>query len=211
MFTGIIADVGKVEKCGVSGISLLTVLDDIHKGDSVSVNGVCLTVAKLADKRGKLLLDFDYSPETKARTNIGDLKSGSTVNLERALRVGDRFGGHIMTGHIEGTAKLMSREQKKDSWVLVFSLDESMRKYVVSKGSIGVDGISLTVVDSERSIFSVSVIPYTLSNTNLGTRLPGDRVNIEPDILAKYVEHMIGNVDSKTITGEFLRTHGFIH
>ena len=211
MFTGIIEDVGKVDKYSASGISLLTALDDIHQGDSVSVNGVCLTVTSLSDKHGKLSLDFDCSPETKTRTNINDLKSGSAVNLERALRVGDRFGGHIMTGHIEGTVTLMNRKQQKDSWVYVFSLDESLRKYVVSKGSVGVDGISLTVVDSKQGTFSVSVIPYTLSHTNLGTRRPGDRVNIEPDILSKYVEHLLGNVDSKVITGEFLRTHGFIH
>ena len=211
MFTGIIEEVGTIEKCGAVGLSLKTSLDDIHSGDSVSVNGVCLTATRLNNKRGKLVLDFDCSPETMLRTNLKDLRVGSRVNLERALKVGDRFGGHMMTGHIEGTGKLVRKRRQKDSWLYEFTTDRLLAKYIVSKGSVGIDGVSLTVVDSKQGDFSIAVIPYTLSHTNLGTRRIGDRVNIEPDILAKYVEHLLNNGDTKSTTGELLRKHGFIH
>jgi riboflavin synthase len=175
------------------------------------VNGVCLTVTGQVETRKGLEMDFDYSPETKSRTNIGDLNVGSSVNLERSLKVGDRFGGHIMTGHVEGTGKLLKKKHQENSWIYILSVDEKLQKCIMPKGSVGVDGISLTVVDSKPGFFSVAIIPHTMSHTNLGTRKLGDRVNIEPDILAKYVEHLLGKTDSKTITGEFLRNHGLIH
>lgn len=211
MFTGIIEGVGKVAKCSSSVLSLLMNLSDVRQGDSISVNGVCLTVTGLVETRKGLVMDFEYSPETKSRTSIGDLTVESCVNLERSLKVGDRFGGHIMTGHVEGTGKLLKKKHQENSWIYVFSVDEKLGKYIVPKGSVGVDGISLTVVDSGRSFFSVSVIPYTINHTNLGTRKLGDRVNIEPDILAKYVGHLVGGTESKTLTTEFLGNHGFIH
>jgi riboflavin synthase len=211
MFTGIIEDVGKVTKRSSSVLSVMTKLDDIRQGDSVSVNGTCLTVTRLVEVHKSLAMDFDYSPETNNRTNIGDLRIGSNVNLERSLKVGARFGGHIMTGHIEGSGKLLKRKRQENSWLYVFSVDESLRKYVMPKGSVGLDGISLTVVDSEPGFFSASVIPFTLNHTNLAGRKVGDRVNIEPDILAKYVEHLLGDTEAKTLTGEFLRNHGFLY
>ena len=211
MFTGIIEGLGKVSRCSSSVLSLLTNLSDVRQGDSISVNGVCLTVTGQVETRKGLVMDFDYSPETKSRTNIGDLNVGSSVNLERSLKVGDRFGGHIMTGHVEGTGKLLKKKHQENSWIYVFSVDEKLRKYIMPKGSVGVDGISLTVVDSESGFFSVAIIPHTMSHTNLGTRKLGDRANIEPDILAKYVEHLLGGTAPKSITGEFLRNHGFIH
>jgi riboflavin synthase len=210
MFTGIIESTAKVVKCSSSGLSVLTNLNDVRQGDSVSVNGVCLTVTRLVDTRNGLVVDFDYSPETKVRTNISDLNVGSKVNLECSLKVGDRFSGHIISGHVGGTGKLLKKKRQGISWIYVFSVHESLRKYIMPKGSVGVDGISLTVVDSEPGVFSASVIPYTLSHTNLGTRKVGERVNIEPDILAKYVEHLLGDTESKPITREFLRDHGFI-
>lgn len=210
MFTGIIEDVGKVAKRNSSLLAVLTKLDDIRRGDSVSVNGTCLTVSGLLQVGKRLVLDFDFSPETKTRTNIGDLRVGASVNLERSLKVGDRFGGHIMTGHIEGTGTLLRRKREQNSWIYVFTIDESLRKYIMPKGSVGVEGISLTVVDSVPGTFSTSVIPFTMSHTNLESKKIGERVNLEPDIVAKYVDHLLGNVDSKDITGEFLRNHGFL-
>ena len=211
MFTGIIEDVGTVVKWSSSAMSIITTLDEIRKGDSVSLNGICLTVTRLSKAHEGFTMDFDYSPETKTRTNIGDLKPGSLVNIERSLKVGNRFGGHIMTGHIEATARLLTKERQEDSWLYEFSMEKRIQKYVVEKGSVGVDGISLTVVDAGANSFSVAVIPYTLSNTNLGSRHPGERVNIEPDILAKYVEHLLGNADTKILTGEVLKKYGFLH
>ncbi len=211
MFTGIIEDVGKVVRRSSSVLSVWTNLSEIKQGDSVSVNGICLTVTKQVKSRRGVCMDFDFSPETNVRTNISNARIGSGVNLERSLKVGDRFGGHIMTGHIEGTGTLLKKERQDNSWIFMFSADNELGKYIVPKGSVGVDGISLTVVDSDRGSFSVSIIPHTMSHTNLrGTKL-GERVNIEPDILAKYVEHLIGRLGSKVITGEFLSEHGFTH
>jgi riboflavin synthase len=209
MFTGLIEDVGHVVTLESTVLRVMTSFSDAKAGESISVNGICLTVTKLEKNRNGLILDFDFSPETKLRTNIGDLKKGSFVNLERALKVGDRLGGHIMTGHIEGKGKLLQKKQEDNSWLFVFSLDEDLRKYIIPKGSVGVDGISLTVVESRRTLFSVSIIPHTLENTNLHHRKSGETVNIEPDILAKYVESMLNPGSMNRMTEEFLREHGF--
>ena len=210
MFTGIIEDVGMVLERGSSALSVRTKLTDFGRGESVSVNGVCLTITKAASTNAGTRIDFDFSPETETRTNISTLVTGSDVNLERALKVGDRFGGHIMTGHIEGTGQLREKKRQGESWILVFSVDKSLGKYIISKGSVGVDGISLTVVDSDPSRFSVSIIPHTMDHTNLGSRKVRETVNIEPDILAKYVEHLVQRGGPKSITGEFLKEHGFL-
>lgn len=211
MFTGIIEDVGKVMKRSSSVLSVMTSLTDMRQGDSISVNGVCLTITAIENTKRGARMDFDFSPETKDRTNIQNLRIGSEVNLERSLRVGDRFGGHIMTGHVEGTGRILKKKRQDNSWIFVISVDRKLGIYIVPKGSVGVDGMSLTVVDSDRSQFSISVIPHTMSHTNMGSRKIGESVNIEPDILAKYVEHLMGTTGSKTITGEFLKEHGFIH
>lgn len=210
MFTGIIEDVGEVEKCGSFRITILTKLAGIGQGESVAVNGICLTVTKVGASKKGTAIEFDFSPETEARTNIASLSKGSPVNLERALRVGDRFGGHIMTGHIEGVGKIVQKKRKDDSWMFTFSVSDSLSKYIASKGSVGVDGISLTVVDSDEGRFSASVIPFTMSHTNLGSRKTGESVNIEPDVLAKYVEHLLFHKESKSITSDFLREYGFL-
>ncbi len=210
MFTGIIEDAGRVARCGSGILEIETLLGDIKKGDSVAVNGVCLTATTSATQSGRTNLRFDFTPETASRTNIADLRKGSLVNLERSLRVGDRLGGHFMTGHIEGTAKVVQRVRQGNSWIFVFSIEKTLRKYIVSTGSVGVDGVSLTVVDVSKDSFSVSIIPHTLSCTNLYARKQDDKVNIETDILAKYVERLIRHSDGGTITQDFLKDHGFL-
>lgn len=212
MFTGIIEDVGVVQKAAASILLIRTILTGIRKGDSISINGTCLTVTKTVNSARIPVLSFDVSPETVQRTNLGELRAGSNVNLERALRAGDRFGGHIMTGHIEDKGKLVRKERIEKSWIFTFTLDRHLRRYIVPKGSVGVDGISLTVVDCGSDFFTVSVIPHTMKNTNLGSRKLGDNVNIEPDILAKYIESMlIHGIGKTTITEGFLKENGFIN
>lgn len=212
MFTGIIEDVGVVQRIAPSFLSVRTNLDEIKNGDSIAVNGTCLTVSKMLISGRTRILSFDVSPETERRTNLAELRAGSTVNLERALRSGDRFGGHMMTGHIEDKGKIVRRERTGNSWMYSFEFDRKLRRYIAPKGSVGVDGISLTVVDCRSDFFTVSVVPHTLKNTNLGSREAGASVNIEPDILAKYVENIMIHRAGKLITTEeFLREHGFIN
>lgn len=210
MFTGIIEDVGKVVRCGSGILELEASFSGIKNGDSIAANGVCLTVTSVSERSGRSHLRFDFTPETSSRTNIQELRKGSLLNLERALQVGDRFSGHIMSGHIEGTAKFVQKVRDGNSWIFVFSADQNLVKYIVPKGSVGVDGISLTVVDATENSFSVSIIPHTLSHTNLQTRKRGDGVNIEPDILVKYVEHLIRHHNAGTITEDTLKNNGFL-
>jgi len=211
MFTGLIEEVGTVMTLDSAVLKVLTSFNDAKVGESVSVNGICLTVTRSAKANKGRVLDFDFSPETKLRTNIGDLRKGSPVNLERALRVGDRFGGHIMTGHVEGKGRLLQKKRQGNSWLFVITVEDGLRKYIIPKGSVGVDGISLTVVDSKQGYFSVSIIPHTFDHTNLGRRKTGETVNIEPDILAKYVESLTNTGKSNNMTLDSLRDHGFIH
>ncbi len=154
--------------------------------DSVSINGCCLTVIA-ADAE---TMSFQAGPETLARTNLGELKLGSPVNLERALAVGDRLGGHFVTGHIDGTGTLESRDDHGDWSFFRFRILKQLSRQMASKGSIAVDGVSLTIVDSEPECFSVALIPYTLAVTTLGPLKVGDKVNLETDVLAKYVERL---------------------
>lgn len=212
MFTGIVEDVGSVVRAESDRIAIKTNLGEVGVGDSLNVNGVCLTVTKATKESAECILDFDFSPETGNRTAIWGLANGSPVNLERALRVGDRFGGHITTGHVENTGVIERIEWVGNARNFTIAVDEGLRRYIIPKGSVGVDGISLTVNECGPATFTVTIIPYTLERTNLASRKVGDHVNIEPDILAKYVEHMLGIVNfAKPITAEFLREHGFIH
>lgn len=155
--------------------------------DSVSINGCCLTVIA-ADAE---TMSFQAGPETLARTNLGDLKPGSFVNLERALRVGDRLGGHFVSGHIDGVGTLLERRDHGEWSFFWFQVSRRLSMQMASKGSIAVDGVSLTIVDSEPERFSVALIPYTLAVTTLGPMRVGDKVNLETDILAKYVERLV--------------------
>lgn len=204
MFTGIVEEQGTVlaiEHLADSArlrIKAAIVTSDAGHGDSISVNGVCLTVTEFAEDE----FSTDVMAETLMRSSVGDLVVGSPVNLERALRSDGRFGGHVVQGHIDTTAKLVSREPGEKWEVLTFALPPEISRYVVAKGSITLDGVSLTVSDlrdggdgagSEHgSTFSVSLIPTTLDLTTLGDRAVGDRVNVEVDVLAKYVERLMG-------------------
>jgi riboflavin synthase len=194
MFTGIIEQAGTVERIDATDAGARIVVDAGHLaggcsiGDSVAVNGVCLTVVEREGPR----LQFDAVQETLRRTSLGDLLSGSRVNLERPLRADGRFDGHIVQGHVDGTALLTGVAEEGNSRRLRFTAQPDLLRYVVEKGSITVDGISLTVAAVEEHWFEVVIIPHTWEVTNLGTRSAGDRVNLEVDILAKYVERLLG-------------------
>ena len=155
--------------------------------DSISINGCCLTVVAVAGDT----MAFQAGPETLARTNLGELRPQSPVNLERALRVGGRLGGHFVSGHIDGTGNLVERHDHGDWSTFWFSLPRALSRQMASKGSIAVDGVSLTIVDSEPDRFSVALIPYTLAVTTLGPLEVGGQVNLETDILAKYVQRLV--------------------
>jgi riboflavin synthase len=189
MFTGIIEELGTVEAVREDGLSVraATVLEDARVGDSICINGVCLTVTSIGDG----VFSVDTVPETRRRTNLGDLMPGDPVNLERALRPNDRMGGHFVQGHVEGTGTVESVTQDGPALMIRFSAPAELLRYIVAKGFIAIDGTSLTVVDRDARGFSVTIIPLTQEWTTLGRRRSGDRVNLETDILAKYVEQLV--------------------
>jgi len=191
LFTGIIEEVGIVESISPNGsgstftFSANKVLDDIETGSSISVNGCCLTAINF----GKNWWTTEAVPETMDLTNLGLLNEGDSVNLERPLHISSRFGGHIVQGHIDGTTTILSIEvQDDESYRFAFDLQSEWERYVCHKGSIAIDGISLTIAAVSPSSFEIAVIPHTWSATNLGQKVAGGSVNIEVDILAKYVE-----------------------
>lgn len=222
MFTGIIEETGTVanilhghhsSKISIGGNCIF---DDLKLGDSVAVNGVCLTVCKIEGKT----FTADIMNETLKRTNLGTLKSGSKLNLERAMPMNGRFGGHIVSGHIDGTGTIEKKEQDDIAVVITIHAPKHIIHYIVEKGSITIDGISLTVVSEniQNEIFSVSIIPHTASNTTLLDKRVGDTVNLENDIVSKYVERFVCHrqepplsTKSKqtSITKDFLIEHGF--
>jgi riboflavin synthase len=161
--------------------------DGVVEGESIAVNGACLTAINSRTSS----CAFFASPETLAKTNLGDLEVGDSVNLERALQIGDRLGGHFVQGHIDDTARVESIRQEGETSVFRFAVPHSLGKYVIEKGSVAVDGISLTAVNVDEAGFEVWVIPHTLAHTNMALRKAGDRVNFEPDMLAKYVEKLL--------------------
>lgn len=196
MFTGLVEEVGTVVGLESLGDSVrLTVrgplvTTDAAHGDSIAVNGCCLTVTELFDGA----FAADVMAESLDRTSLGDLTAGSVVNLERAVAAGARLGGHIVQGHVDGTGTLLDRTPSAHWEVLRFSLPAELSRYLVEKGSITVDGVSLTVVEVTDDSFSVSLIPTTLADTTLGTRQSGDRVNLEVDIVAKYVAKSVASL-----------------
>lgn len=214
MFTGIIEEVGTVSRVQHSGnasfieIQAKKVLEDVHLGDSIAVNGVCLTVTHF----GGGVFRADVMNETLNRSSLGSLTNGSPVNLERAMAANGRFGGHIVSGHIDGTGIIT--DIKNDGiavWYTVSAAPELMR-YIVEKGSIAIDGISLTVAKVTDTSFSVSIIPHTAAQTILSTKKTGDTVNLENDIIAKYAEKLMKPAETpKTggITMDFLAKNGF--
>lgn len=213
MFTGIIEEVGSVISIRRSAassfirLSAEKVLSGTKLGDSIAVNGVCLTVTELDDTS----FQADVMSETLSRSSLGSLSNGSPVNLERAMAADGRFGGHIVSGHIDGTGTITNiRNDGIAVWYTISAKPEIMR-YIVEKGSIAVDGISLTVARVTDSSFSVSVIPHTAAETILGSRKKGDIVNLENDIIAKYIEKLIKPESSKNgVSLELLARNGFM-
>lgn len=218
MFTGIIEDVGEVERIETAGeierLSLLTHLNpsEIKLGDSIAVDGVCLTVVK---KIGHLL-QVDLSTETRQRTTLGFARPGQKVNLERALRAGDRFGGHLVQGHVDGMGTIIEREILGDQTVIHIQVPEEIARYIITKGSVAVDGISLTVNRVSGDVFSVTIIPHTARRTTIIQKGRGSKVNIESDIIGKYIEAILSRkrvirkeTEGGNLTVDFLREHGF--
>lgn len=196
MFTGIVEEIGEVLAVRESAEVVLltvrgpTVTSDAAHGDSIAVNGVCLTVIDPAGSTDGTFT-VELVPETLKRSSLSAAVAGAGVNLERAMAANGRLGGHIMQGHVDGVATLLRRNPAERSDELVFSLPRDLSRYVVEKGSIAVDGVSLTVADVTEDTFAVALIPTTLANTTLGVRQPGDTVNIEVDVIAKYVEKLV--------------------
>jgi riboflavin synthase len=218
MFTGIILGKGTIVEKRASGSGMLMSLetdfdlDAPEEGESIAVNGVCLTAKNISSRR----FTVDVSPESLARTNLGKLSAGSRVNLERALRLSDRLGGHMVSGHVDAVSTVLERRTVGDFVQFRFRIPKGLGKYIIEKGSIAIDGTSLTVNGCEPETFSIMVIPHTLEVTLLGTRREGDSVNIEVDLIGKYVEKMLqaGTEEAeKSQTGinpEFLARHGFL-
>lgn len=189
MFTGIIEEVGRVRQIGggVLSIDAQRVLEDVQLGDSICVNGICLTVTSFDARH----FTADVMPETIRRTSLAELKKGSPVNLERALTLASRLGGHIVSGHIDGTGEVLSLKQEGNAVLLNIQATPALLRYIVEKGSVAIDGISLTVAAVGDSDFTVSLIPHTLQSTNLHTKKKGSHVNIETDIVGKYIERLL--------------------
>lgn len=220
MFTGIILGKGKIieQRPGGGGVTLGLetdfVLDDPREGESIAVNGVCLTARQI---RGRRFL-ADLSPESLTRTNLGEVAVGSLVNLERALRLSDRLGGHLVSGHVDGVATVLAREPLGDFTLFTFAVPAGLGRYIIEKGSITIDGISLTVNRVDQRSFAVSIIPHTLAITTLGRLVVGGRVNLEVDLIGKYVEKLLAPGDpansqstaSSGINPAFLAQHGFL-
>jgi riboflavin synthase len=212
MFTGIVEELGKVESLERRGegarlrIGCSTVLGDAFAGASIAVNGVCLTAVDLRPDS----FAADVAPETMARTNIGDLRPGRRVNLERPMSSAGRLGGHIVQGHVDGTGEFLGLASiGNDNWWLRIRVPEQLDRYLVWKGSVAIDGISLTVASMEDRVMGVTIIPHTYENTTLGQYKPGDRINLETDVLAKYVEKLMRWRGSDTLTLERLRELGY--
>ncbi len=207
MFTGIIEEVGKVISTPPGRLSIAAerVLEGMELGASIAVNGVCLTITELT----KRSFTVDVMLETLRRSNLGLLRAGDAVNLERPLSLGGRLGGHLVQGHVDATASLISIRPEGDAVLMGFEAPPLIMRYIVEKGFIAVDGISLTVADRTAASFQVSVVGYTRQHTILAKRRPGDTVNLEIDIIAKYVEQL-SQARSQGITPGFLQEHGFM-
>lgn len=218
MFTGLVEGVGTIKGLARMGEDIsLTIaprfdMADTGVGDSVSVNGVCLTVTRRSGEG----FSVDVSEETLSRSTLKRLKPGDKVNLERALRMTDRLGGHLVLGHVDGVGRILKREQKQRSWVLRIGLDRSLSRFIIEKGSIAVDGISLTVNQWDENGFEVNIIPQTGVETTILDKRAGDLVNVETDLIGKYVEKFLAKDPSagehkpaSIIDKDMLREHGF--
>jgi riboflavin synthase len=216
MFTGIIEEIGRVQTIQSFGnravltIAAHTVLDALKIGDSIAVNGACLTATSVLFNS----FSADVSPETFQVTNLAMLPSGACVNLERALKVSDRLHGHLVQGHVDSTAPILELRQTGDVFVLTISIPEQIRRYLVVKGSIAVDGISLTINACNDTSFTCMIIPHTIQQTTLKLRQVGDLVNLESDVIGRYVEKLMGfrqdqPAQTRGIDLEMLREHGW--
>lgn len=210
MFTGIIQDTGTVRALTRKGedarleVTTALPLDDVRIGDSIAVSGACLTVTSLAASS----FTFDVSAESLSKTTLGRLKAGERVNLEKALRLSDFLGGHLVLGHVDCVGRIAERTARAGSIVFGITLEPGLSKYVVAKGSIAVDGISLTVNSCEGDRFYVNIIPLTAQKTTLPAKKAGDSVNLETDVLGKYVEKLLH--PGRGVNVDFLREHGFL-
>ncbi len=212
MFTGIVEEIGTVRRTAAGHLSIgaQRVLEGTQVGDSIAVNGVCLTVTTL-DAAG---FEADVMPETLRRSSLGALRPGSRVNLERALTLSARLGGHIVSGHIDGTGRVAALREEKNARLMTIEAPPALTRCIVVKGSVALDGVSLTVAAEAPGGFSVSLIPHTRGATTLDEKKAGDTVNIETDIIGKYVEKLLGaaraeDVGSGGLSRAFLARHGF--
>jgi len=219
MFTGIIQAIGEVHTLEPQGGDVRLILGTgrldmtgFTPGDSIAVNGVCLTAVRVEDSG----LAADVSRETLALTTLGDLRTGSRVNLEPALTLATPLGGHLMSGHVDGVGKVLDRREDARSVRFAIDAPPELAHYIAHKGSIGVDGVSLTVNDVKGRGFDLNIIPHTLRETTMSEYGPGSRVNLEVDLLARYLERLVlgdqaADPDARGITAEFLAEHGFLH
>lgn len=217
MFTGIIEEIGRIkqirtgEKSCILTISASKILSDLQIGDSIAVNGTCLTVCRFDAS----CFSADVMPETMRRTNLGKLSPGSAVNLERAMSANGRFGGHIVSGHIDGTGKIMHLKKEDNAVWVKISANPELLYYMIQKGSVAIDGISLTIAEISQKDFAVSVIPHTRQQTTLLSKKPGEIVNLECDMIAKYLAKFQNTGDSanrrktSSISEAFLAEHGY--
>jgi riboflavin synthase len=217
MFTGIVEEKGKVQHIQQTGDAIImtieasTILSDVKLGDSISINGVCLTVTKF----DHATFSVDLMPETVRNTSLRDLKVQSEVNLERAMSANGRFGGHFVTGHVDGIGTIKSKRTEYNAIYYEIEVGKELRKYMMMKGSVAVDGTSLTIFGLTANTFTISIIPHTVQWTIIGQKAAGDIVNIECDMLTKYVEELMmnrfssGGSSSDNMTESFLEEHGF--
>jgi len=206
MFTGIVEEIGKLISASPTRLAIAApqVIDGMNPGDSIAVNGACLTVTDF----DRASFSVDVMPETLQHTNLGLLKAGDSVNLERPTALGGKMSGHLVQGHVDNTGRIIALEWEGEALLLQFEAPTEVLRYAVPKGFIAVDGISLTITEKDSSSFRVSVVEYTRQNTTLGSRKKGDVVNLEVDIIAKYVAQFT-QPQTGGLTAEFLIEHGF--
>ncbi len=213
MFTGLVEEIGEIARYTKTGngsrllVNCELVLRDIEPGASVAVNGLCLTAAEITDSG----FHADVMPESIRRSSLSSLQQGARVNLERAMPADGRFGGHFMTGHIDGVGRVVSREREQNADLFAIAAEPPEMRYLVKKGSVSIDGISLTVAEIEKEHFWVSIVPHTLNNTTLKYLTPGDLVNIETDLIGKYVRKFFeeSDEDNPNLNIELLKNSGF--